>query len=87
MLGEEFLLWKEKLIISHYIVKEIPELGSIIQSKCNRKFFMKVKNLFSVKSSDLFSHTVSGCNFNFPVFKNSAPYVKLSYTVPLVFWK
>lgn len=44
---------------------------------------MKVKNLFSAKCSDLFSHTF----FDFPVFKNSAPYLKLCYTMPLVFWK
>lgn len=48
---------------------------------------MKVRNLFSVKSSDLFGRTFSACTFDFPVFKNSAPYVKLSYTMSLVFWK
>lgn len=35
---------------------------------------MKMKNLFSAKCSDLFSHTFSACNFDFPVVKNSAPY-------------
>lgn len=48
---------------------------------------MKVKNLISAKCSDLFSHTFSACNFDFPVFKNSSPHLKLSYTMPLVFWK
>lgn len=42
---------------------------------------MKVKNLFSAKSSDLFSHSLSAFNFDFPVFKNSAPYLKLFYTM------
>lgn len=37
---------------------------------------MKVKNLFSAKCSDLFCHNFSACNFDFPVFKNSVPYLK-----------
>lgn len=48
---------------------------------------MIVKNLFAIKSNNLFSYIFIGCDFDFPVFKILALYIKMSYTMPLVIWK